>query len=81
MSFGNVLKVIIYRKDNVSKINVSKGNELKGKVFKKSAPQDSIFLFRKMIENKSMKHQKSSASKKENDGNKYRSIVFSEKMP
>ena len=28
----NVLKAIIYRKGSVSKVNVSKGNELKGKV-------------------------------------------------
>ena len=32
----NLLKAIIYRKGSVSKVNVSKGNELKGKVSKNS---------------------------------------------
>jgi hypothetical protein len=50
----NVSKVVIYRKGGVSKVDVSKSNELKGKVPKMSASskQFFIYLFRKIIENK-----------------------------
>jgi hypothetical protein len=51
----NVLKVIINRKGGVSKVNVSKGNELKGKASKKAVASKLfhfIFLFRQIIENK-----------------------------
>ena len=47
VSFVNVLKVIIYRKGSVSKVNVSKGNELKGKVPKKSVSSKLNFLIQK----------------------------------
>ena len=43
----DVLKVIIYREDSVSKVNVSKSNELKGKVPKKSVSSKLDFFIMK----------------------------------
>ena len=48
----NVSNVIIYRKGSVSKVNVSKGNELKGKVPKKSVSSKLNSLIQKDIRSK-----------------------------